>query len=71
MNAQELRALFDYDPLTGIFTNKTQRGNCVKIGAVAGHVNKEVIYLGVFDTAQEAHEAYLAAKREMHKGCTI
>lgn len=27
--------------------------------------------LGVFDTATEAHEAYLSAKRKMHKGCTI
>lgn len=27
--------------------------------------------LGRFDTAQEAHDAYLAAKREIHEGCTI
>jgi hypothetical protein len=27
--------------------------------------------LGMFATAQEAHEAYIAAKRQFHEGCTI
>lgn len=28
-------------------------------------------YLGLFLTPQEAHEVYLAAKRELHEGCTL
>ena len=28
-------------------------------------------HLGMFATAQEAHEAYMAAKRQFHEGCTI
>ncbi len=34
---------------------------------VAGKVK----YLGIFHTAEEAHQAYLLAKRELHAGCTI
>ena len=31
----------------------------------------KVIYLGLYKTAQLAHEAYLTAKRKLHIGCTI
>jgi len=34
-------------------------------------VNKKQIYLGSFPTPQEAHQAYLKAKREMHPCSTI
>jgi hypothetical protein len=33
--------------------------------------NKKVIRIGMFDTPEEAHAAYLAAKRKLHEGCTI
>lgn len=34
-------------------------------------VNYKVKRLGKFKTAEEAHNAYLAAKRTLHRGCTI
>jgi len=34
-------------------------------------VNRRHYHLGYYDTAEEAHEAYLEAKRKMHEGCTI
>lgn len=33
--------------------------------------NKTQTYLGLFDTPEEAHAAYVGAKRIMHPGCTI
>jgi hypothetical protein len=34
-------------------------------------LNGKKTYLGVFDTKELAHEAYIKAKREMHPFCTI
>lgn len=34
-------------------------------------VDKKEVSLGVFDTPEDAHEAYLTAKRENHQFCTI
>lgn len=34
-------------------------------------VNGECKYLGLYVTPEEAHAAYLTAKRELHQGCTI
>lgn len=35
------------------------------------HVGGKNIYLGNFSTAEAAHEAYVAAKRSFHEGCTL
>jgi hypothetical protein len=34
-------------------------------------VNGKNLYFGTHETPEQAHEAYLAAKREFHEGCTI
>lgn len=34
-------------------------------------VARKSVHLGVFDSIEEAQEAYLKAKREMHEGCTL
>lgn len=34
-------------------------------------IDKAPVYLGTFDTIQEASAAYLSAKRLHHRGCTI
>jgi hypothetical protein len=34
-------------------------------------VNGRVVYLGTFDAAIDAHNAYVEAKRRLHEGCTI
>jgi hypothetical protein len=34
-------------------------------------VNKKNKYLGTFDSPDQAHAAYLSAKRALHQGCTI
>ncbi len=42
------------------------QGYCARI-----MVKGKQLYLGQFSTSDDAHEAYLKAKREMHEFCTI
>jgi hypothetical protein len=50
-------------------------GSCVHKGTgryeaqISHYGNK--IYIGLYDTPEEAHQAYLKKKRELHKTCTI
>lgn len=34
-------------------------------------VNRKTIHLGAYDTKEEAYNAYVLKKREIHEGCTI
>lgn len=53
---------------TGILgAHKDYKGN---FKSVICHDGRKT-YLGYFRSAQEAHEAYVAAKRRLHEGCTI
>ena len=52
--------------LLGVSFEKAR--NKYKAGIVAGGKYHN---LGRFNTAEEAHAAYLKAKRELHEGCTI
>jgi len=54
-----LMRLLDYDPATGVFTNRTKRANCTQVGAVAGAINSKgyrVIKIG-----QKAYKAHRLA----------
>lgn len=50
-------------------------GSCIHKGTgryeaqISYHGSK--IYIGLFDTPEEAHQAYLKKKRELHTTCTI
>lgn len=33
--------------------------------------NRKTVNLGYFATKEEAHQAYVVAKRQMHEGCTL
>lgn len=67
VNRQNLRAARSdnhHTGLLGVYKNHGQWSARVQ-------VNGTQHYLGSFSTPEEAHSAYLAAKRKMHPGCTI
>lgn len=69
VNAQNKRKAYSsklYDLPLGV-TWAARRG---KYMAQIGHAGKNKA-LGYFSCPQEAHQAYLIAKRELHAGCTI
>jgi hypothetical protein len=53
--------------LLGVTFNKQRSKWAARIAMPAGNSK----HLGYHDTAELAHEAYLAAKRQFHDGCTI
>jgi hypothetical protein len=49
--------------------NRGAKGFCFHKGKYQSQItiNKKIIYLGSYDTEEEAHEAYLEAKKKYHK----
>jgi len=54
--------------LLGVFHDK-KRANKPFYSTIGA--NKKKIWLGRFETAEQAHQAYVNAKRELHQGCAI
>lgn len=52
--------------LLGVVSTRNPRTFLARI-----RVNGRNMHLGSFRTPQEAHEAYVSAKRQFHQGCTI
>lgn len=50
----------------GVFPTRNPNKWCASI-----HSEGKKHHVGVFDCPKKAHEAYLAAKRKLHLGCTI
>lgn len=68
-NAQNKRAIQPSNKssgLLGVYFHKQSSKYCATIKILG---KKQ--HLGLFDTAELAHQAYLASKRSLHKGCTI
>jgi hypothetical protein len=65
VNAQNRRRALGRSGLIGAFTAKAGRWRSQI------RINGSQVPLGFFDTAEEAHQAYLTAKRRLHEGCTI
>lgn len=68
MNMENMRSAkkTSVSGLIGAFKRKDKESFTSKI-----QIRGKVVYIGSFETAQEAHEAYVIAKRELHEGCTL
>lgn len=66
VNMQNTRSARSHNKLKtlGVSTNHLRFDARIRL-------NGKRIYLGTFDSIDEAHQAYLQAKRELHEGCTI
>lgn len=50
----------------GVYFHKQNKNYIARI-----QVHGQTRHIGVFDTPEEAHQAYLVVKRKSHEGCTI
>lgn len=68
-NQQNRRRARRDNKSTGLIGAKLHRKTGKYMASI--DVNKQRLYLGLHDTAELAHEAYVKAKREHHSVCTI
>lgn len=67
INGQNIRTA-NHDSISGLLgVCKAPRGRWI----ASISINRKSTYLGIYSTPELAHEAYLAAKRTMHPGCTL
>lgn len=66
-NSQNIRKCSKNNKASGLLGVSAVRGKWQSKINVGGRS----IYLGVYATPEEAHHAYLSAKRVLHAGCTI
>ena len=69
INVQNRRAARTDNRSTGLL-GVTWHKRVGKFQAQIGH-NGDVLHIGYFDVAADAHLAYLDRKRKLHQGCTI
>lgn len=67
LNKENQRAARRDNKSTGLLGAYTYKHGFRSSIQVAG----KQIHIGVFDTAEQAHRAYVEAKRELHAGCTL
>lgn len=65
INQQNLRRALSNSTTGLLGVSRNGKRWKAEIGGVAN------TYIGTYDTPEEAHTAYVAAKRELHEGCTI
>jgi len=68
-NTQNIRAPHKRNVTSGFLGVRRRHGAAWFNASIS--VNRKHHNLGRFDTAEEAHAAYLEAKRKLHAGCTI
>lgn len=66
INAQNLRRAHrdKKAPIAGAYRRGNRWQAIIRVDGIARH-------LGMFSSAEDAHQAYLAAKRKFHPGCSI
>lgn len=67
MNRQNLRSATVRNVSTGVLGTRLLKGRHLAQISVNGRDK----HIGTFGSAEEAHAAYLEAKRRLHPGCTI